>query len=76
MHEIQRLLYDKTAYLPLFEPARAPYLLTDRVVMGIRDLVLVGAAVFAGASRMPWRSFLLWNAPDCLRKSATTVGDA
>jgi membrane protein DedA with SNARE-associated domain len=25
-------------------------------------LLRVGAAVFAGASRMPWRSFLLWNA--------------
>jgi membrane protein DedA with SNARE-associated domain len=25
-------------------------------------LLRVGAALFAGASRMPWRSFLLWNA--------------
>ena len=25
-------------------------------------ILRVGAAVFAGASRMPWRSFLLWNA--------------
>lgn len=32
--------------LPLFEPAQAPYHLADRVVMGTRDLVLVGAAVF------------------------------
>ena len=25
-------------------------------------LLRVGAALFAGASRMPWRSFLIWNA--------------
>ncbi len=31
--------------LPLFEPARAPYGVTDRVVMALRDLALVGAAV-------------------------------
>ena len=31
--------------LPLFEPSRAPYHLVDRVIAGIRDLVLVGASV-------------------------------
>jgi hypothetical protein len=31
--------------LPLFEPAMAPYHLLDRVVVGVRDVVLVGAAV-------------------------------
>ncbi len=31
--------------LPMFEPSRAPYHLVDRVIFGIRDLVLVGAAV-------------------------------
>lgn len=31
--------------LPLFEPARAPYHVADRVLLGARDLVLVGAAV-------------------------------
>ncbi len=31
--------------LPLFEPAMAPYHAIDRMVVGVRDLVLVGAAV-------------------------------
>lgn len=31
--------------LPLFEPSRAPYGVSDRVVFAIRDLALVGAAV-------------------------------
>jgi hypothetical protein len=31
--------------LPLFEPSRAPYSLAGRVVMGARDLALVGAVV-------------------------------
>lgn len=31
--------------LPLFEPARAPYGVVDRVVFALRDLALVGAAV-------------------------------
>jgi hypothetical protein len=30
--------------LPLFEPSRAPYGVVDRVVLGMRDLALVGAA--------------------------------
>jgi hypothetical protein len=31
--------------LPLFEPSQAPYSLSDRVVMGVRDLALVGSTV-------------------------------
>jgi hypothetical protein len=31
--------------LPLFEPSQAPYVFRDRVVMGVRDLALVGATV-------------------------------
>jgi hypothetical protein len=31
--------------LPMFEPSQAPYSAGDRIVMAVRDLVLVGAAV-------------------------------
>ena len=50
--------------LPLFEPARAPYGVGDRMVLAIRDIALVGAAVVflfravAGADELERRTHL------------------
>lgn len=52
-HEYPWILAFAAIALPLFEPSAAPYGVGDRVLMALRDLALVGAAVafLAGAIR-------------------------